>query len=182
MINQKQIEELKKGDRKVQKEVFRALSPFMLAVCRHYIQNEQDAEDIMIKGFFQAFTKIHQLDHEQSLKPWIKRIMINECLMFHRRNKKFKSTLQLSEVQDVQIEEKAIKVLRVEELFAYIDQLPDGYRTVFNLYCVEGYKHREIAEMLGISINTSKSQLILARKRLKKMIENEENITRNGTV
>lgn len=171
MVDQKTFTALKKGDRRAQKALYDELSPQMYAVCRRYIANAQDAEDIMIKGFFNAFTKLDQLDEPEALEAWMRRIMVNECLMYHRRNKKFKSTLELNVAHDVALEESVLDELSAQEIFSYIDELPDGYRTVFNLFCIEGYKHREIAEMLDISINTSKSQLILARKKLKARIE-----------
>lgn len=171
MVDQKTFSALKKGNRRAQKVLYDDLSPQMFAVCRRYIANAQDAEDIMIKGFFNAFTKLDQLDDPEALAAWMRRIMVNECLMYHRRNKKFKSTLELHLAQSVVWKDDVLDQLTAQEIFSYIDELPDGYRNVFNLYCIEGYKHREIAEMLNISINTSKSQLILARKRLKARIE-----------
>jgi RNA polymerase sigma-70 factor (ECF subfamily) len=180
MVDQKTFTALKKGDRRAQKAVYDELSPQMYAVCRRYIANEQDAEDIMIKGFFNAFTKLEQLDEPEALEAWMRRIMVNECLMYHRRNKKFKSTLELNVAHEVVLEDYVLDQLTVQEIFSYIDQLPDGYRTVFNLYCIEGYKHREIADMLDISINTSKSQLILARKRLRARIEANNKIKRSN--
>lgn len=171
---EKQIRQLKKGDRKAQKRLYEEYSSRMFGLCRRYIRNEHDAEDVMIKGFFKIMTKIDQFKFDGSFEAWMRRIMITESLMFLRKNKKLVGTLEMTEVKDQFQDRDIFGQLRMQEIFAYINQLPDGYRTVLNLYCIEGYKHREIADLLNISINTSKSQLILARKKLMSIIQSSE--------
>ncbi len=143
----------------------------MLGVCRRYIRNEQDAEDVMINGFFKVFTKIEQYKETGSFEAWIRRIMVNESLMFLR---KYNMNLSV-EINDVHIptQTSADAQIREQDILKLLDYLPVGYRTVFNLYVIEGFSHKEIAEKLGISINTSKSQLIKARKKLKQLIDND---------
>lgn len=178
----KRIALLKKGDRKEQKKIYNDFSPKMFAVCRRYIFNEQDAEDVMINGFFKVFTKIEQFKYKGSFEGWMRRIMVTESLMFLRKNKKFTGVLEISQINEPAYQDNIIESLSAQEIFEYIDQLPIGYRTVFNLYCIEGFKHREIAEQLGVSINTSKSQLILARKKLRLIIEKNDKVNwKNGT-
>lgn len=123
-----------------------------------------------MEGMVKIFTKIENFKGEGSFEGWMKRVMINECLMHLRKkdvltNHRDLEFVHLSESPDIaeKMDDKLIKLA--------IEQLPDGYRTVLNLYIVEGYKHREIAELLEISINTSKSQLILAKKRLKEILK-----------
>lgn len=101
--------------------------------------------------------------------------MVNECLMIIRKDKKHKNIIPLESRSFGQVAVALNDNLEYEDILKLLDQLPQGYRTIFNLYAIEGYKHREIADLLGISINTSKSQLILARKKLKAMIKKKDN-------
>lgn len=165
---------LKKSDAKAQRELYNAYSAQMHGLCRRYIKNDQDAEEIMIQGFFKVMSKIHSYKAEGSFESWMKRIMVRECLMFLRMNKRFAQTLELEQAEEPVYFDNIESQLSANEILNHIKNLPDGYRTVFNLYCIEGYKHREIADMMNISINTSKSQLILARKKLRKLILNDE--------
>ena len=147
----------------------------MFGICRRYVRNEQDAEDVMVTGFFKIFTKIGQYSGQGSLEGWMKRIMVNESLMFLRKH-----NMNLSiEVNETHVQTKLLpdSQLREQDIMSLLDYLPIGYRTVFNLYAIEGFKHQEIAEKLGISVNTSKSQLIKARKKLQSFINDE-----NGTM
>ncbi len=144
----------------------------MFGVCRRYIKNEQDAEDVMINGFFKVFTKIEQFNDKGSFEGWIRRIMVNESLMFLRKYN-MNLSIEIHENQAV-TEMEPDTAIREEDILKLLDLLPIGYRTVFNLYVIEGYAHKEIAEKLGISINTSKSQLIKARKKLQQLILNDD--------
>jgi len=123
----------------------------------------------MVNGFFKVLTNIHQYSGAGSFEGWIRRIMVNQSLMFLRKKHNFKMTIEVDNLEiktNVSVEDK----LAAQDILNLLEKLPTGYRTVFNLYVVEGYKHREIAELLGISINTSKSQLILAKKRMRKLV------------
>ena len=167
--------------RDAQKHLYNLYSEKMLGVCRRYTKNYEDAEDVMIAGFFKVFTKIHQYSNNGSFEGWIRRIMVNESLMFLRKKVHFADEVDLN---NLPIAEKVtiIDELSAKDILKLLEQLPTGYRTVFNLYVIEGYKHREIAEQLGISINTSKSQLIQAKKRLKALVvasNDESHITNN---
>ena len=150
----------------------------MLGVCRRYVKNLEEAEDIMVEGFYKVLTKINMYSGEGSFEGWIRRIMINESLMHLRKVNHFRFTEEIDANIDLPEEPTIVEEIAAQEIIDLLDELPNGYRTVFNLYVVEGYKHREIAEELGISINTSKSQLILAKKRMEKLVTERIGIRR----
>jgi RNA polymerase sigma factor (sigma-70 family) len=158
-------------ERLAQKLVYEKYAGRMFGLCKRYVKTTENAEEVLMEGFCKVFQKIDMYSGTGSFEGWIRRIMTNEALMFIRRDYKFNDHVDIQDIQmetfDVTIEEKLIAA----DLIKLLDQLPVGYRTVFNLYVMEGYKHREIADMLQISINTSKSQLILAKRKLKDLIE-----------
>ncbi|HMQ46071.1 MAG TPA: RNA polymerase sigma factor [Saprospiraceae bacterium] len=166
------IDACKQNDRRAQKTLFDRYSPVMQGVCLRYVKRLEDAEDVLAEAFFKVLTHIHQYKGEGSFEGWIRRIVVNECLMFLRRHHNFRLTVELDQTdyKEVQTEENTVDELAASDILRLMDQLPTGYRTVFNLYALEGYKHREIADILNISINTSKSQLILAKKRLQELL------------
>jgi len=164
------IQACKKQDRRAQQLLFDRFSPVMFGLCKRYLKNREDAEDVLVEGFFKVLTKLEQYSGQGSFEGWIRRIMVNEALMHLRKNKNLKMTLEINDHHlktMVTVEDE----LQAADILNLLDRLPTGYRTVFNLYVLEGYKHREIAEMLGISINTSKSQLILAKKRMQALVK-----------
>ena len=136
-----------------------------------YLKNIHDAEDVLVAAFFKVLTKLDSYSGEGNFEGWIRRITVNECLMHLRKHQKLKMNVEinpnLDHVTTISVEDE----LMAADILNLLNQLPMGYRTIFNLYVLEGYKHREIAEMLGISINTSKSQLILAKKKMKALIQ-----------
>ena len=140
----------------------------MLSVCRQYIKDLQLAEDVMITAFMKVFVNLGRFENKGSFEGWIRRIMVNECISFIRVEKK------ISFVEDEIFFEESFNNIEshfsVEDIQFLIDTLPDGYKIVFNLFVMEGYKHKEIASMLGISEGTSKSQFSHARKILKDQI------------
>lgn len=167
---QELIQACRNQERKAQKLLFDRYSAKMLGVCRRYVKSSQDAEDVMIEGMYKVMTKINQYHGSGSFEGWMRRIMVNEALMFLRKHHNFRMTVEISNIEiksQITIEDE----LAAEDILNLLEKLPTGYRTVFNLYVVEGYKHREIADILDISINTSKSQLILAKKRLQSLVK-----------
>ena len=164
-----------------QHELYEMFSPKMLSVCRQYLKNMDVAEEVMLNGFFKVFTKIDSYSGQGSFEGWIRRIMVNESLSELRRQKKLffkdESAIENSLEHSADMETE----LEVEDIQKLIDALPDGYKTVFVLYAVEGYKHSEIAELLQVSEGTSKSQLSKARNMLQLMIskQNERNYGTN---
>jgi len=160
------IEGCRNQSRIAQKRLYDQYSPVLFGIIRRYIAQEQDAEDILVEVLYKIFNKIDQFRGHGSFEGWMKRIAINEALMFLRKKKIIKVDAAMIDQfkADLPVIENE---LIYNDLFKFLNQLAPGYRTIFNLYVIEGYKHREIAELLGISINTSKSQLILAKQKLR---------------
>lgn len=139
----------------------------MLSVCRMYIKDVQFAEDVLLKAFFKVFNNLKNFRNEGSFEGWIRRIVVCEAIDFLRSQKRRGYSVEFTDANTPVSEDSYATKAEIEEVQQYIDQLPDGYKTVLVLYAVEGYKHAEIAKMMGISENTSKSQLFKARKMLK---------------
>ncbi len=156
------------NNRAAQQKIYNKFSPKMLSVCRQYIKDIHQAEDIMITAFMKVFVSLKKFEQKGSFEGWIRRIMVNECISYIRVKKK------VTFVEDENYFEESFNNIEsqfsVEDIQFLIDGLPDGYRMIFNLYAIEGYKHQEIATMLGINEGTSKSQLSHARKILKEQI------------
>jgi RNA polymerase sigma-70 factor (ECF subfamily) len=161
------IQQARKQQAPAQKELYERYKGAMFAVCRRYIRDESEAEDVFIQAFYKIFIHLADFKGTGSFKGWARRIMVNECLMYLRKQHNLHLTVALTDNEmDVSENQEEDYPYTYDELMGVIDLLPTGYRTVFNLYVLEEYKHREIAEMLGISINTSKSQFILAKKKI----------------
>jgi RNA polymerase sigma-70 factor (ECF subfamily) len=166
------------NNRHAQQKIYSKFSPKMLSVCRQYIKDVQQAEDIMITAFMKVFVHLKNFENKGSFEGWIRRTMINECISFIRVQK------QVQFVEDENYFEESFNNIEsqfsVEDIQFLIDGLPEGYKMVFNLYVIEGYKHQEIAKMLNINEGTSKSQLSHARKTLQEQITKLKNYS-NGT-
>ena len=164
----------RKGDRKAQQDLYEKFAPLMFALCQRYINDYAEAEDVLICGFTKVFAKIRQFKSEGSFEGWIRRVIVNEALSYIRRNKSMYLEVELENADCEPDYRQMHDQLEVEELQKMVNSLPSGYKTVFNLYAIEGFSHREIAQKLGISENTSKSQLSRARAHLqKRLIEAE---------
>ena len=161
------------SDRQAQQKIYTQYAPKMLSVCRQYIKDIHHAEDLMITAFMKVFANIQNFEHKGSFEGWIRRIMVNECISFIRVQKKVSFLEDQFYVEDTfnNIESG----LSVDDIQTLIDALPEGYKMIFNLYAIEGYKHREIADMLGINEGTSKSQLSHARRILQDQINQRKN-------
>ena len=159
----------KRQDRQAQQMLYQQYAPTMFGLLKRYMKRREDAEDVLVEAFFKVLSNIHQYRGKGSFAGWIRRIVINEALMALRKKHNFNLTLEVQDY-DVPAPPKAHMQLAESDIMNIVNLLPTGYRTIFNLYVIEGYKHREIAELLGISINTSKSQLILAKKRMKQLL------------
>lgn len=165
------IKEAKSGSAAAQKYLFDLLADKMLMVCRRYVKNQQDAEELVLDGFFKVFKNLSSFSYQgdAALYVWVKKIMINECLMFLRKKNVFKMVTE-GQVEEIPLQEKALDNLAAAEIFNLIIQLPIGYRTIFNLHVIEGMPHAEIASLLEIAEGTSKSQLSKARTLLQKFL------------
>ena len=152
------------NSREAQQHLFTKHSPKMLGVCRQYVKDLQHAEDLLLSGFLKVFTNLSQFKHEGSFEGWIRRIMVNTCISHLRK----KNLVVLAD-DDFIFNDAATDSLEntsVEDIQNLIDKLPEGYKIVFNLFAIEGFKHSEIAVKLGVSESTSKTQLFRARKLL----------------
>lgn len=164
----------KKQNAKAQRQLYEKYAAAMLGLCRRYIHGEQEAEDVMIKGFMKVFTKIDSFQEKGSFEGWMKRIMINEALGYIRKHKAMYLETDIDAADKEPDFDQLSSALEANDLIKMISELPSGYRTIFNLYAIEGYSHKEIGELLGINENTSKSQLSRARVQLqKKLLETE---------
>lgn len=168
----KRIEQLRAQDPAAQKWCYDRYSPLMFSVCRRYLVRREDAEEALVSGFFKVFSQIDSYNGAGSFEGWIRRIMVNESLMMLRKNQPLIFPGDEKPWVPEQADTFSIEAeLSAREILELLDQLAPGYRTVFNLYVLEGFKHHEIGDMLGISINTSKSQLILAKDKLKSLLK-----------
>jgi len=179
------LEGCRHGKPSAQRGLYDRLAPKMLGVCMRYIKDREEAEHVMIGGIVKVFDKLDQFKSEGSFEGWVRRIVVNDCLMYIRKNRNMSLETDIETVTehpDLRIMEDS---LSQEDLLKLIGELPVGYRTVFNLYAIEGYSHSEISKQLDISENTSKSQLSRARKWLQTRlaeIESEiENTITNGS-
>ncbi len=165
------VKEAKRGSTAAQQCLFNQLADSMLLLCRRYVKSPEDAEELLLDGFYKFFKNLPAFKYqgEAALYCWIKKIMVNECLMFLRKKNVF-SIVTESAAEEIELAEEALSNLSAAEIFRLVVQLPVGYRTVFNLYVIEGMDHKEIAALMGISEGTSKSQLSKARAVLQKML------------
>ncbi len=168
-----------KGDNKSQKALYERYAPKMHTVCLRYIKDCGEAEGTMLNGFMKVFDKIAQFKSEGSFEGWIRRIMVNESLSYIRKHKAMYLEVDIDKAANEPDFNSLDNHLEADDLLAMIQRLPIGYQTVFNLYAIEGYSHKEIAAQLGISENTSKSQLSRARALLKSYLNKSEQIIRN---
>lgn len=167
------------NNREAQQMLYELHAPKMLSICRYYISDVQHAEEVMLNGFFKVFTKLNYFKGEGSFEGWIRRIMVREAISFLRQQKKVEFVTDEIEVHDVQTSSINFQI-DIDKIQQLIDNLPEGYRMVFIMYAIEGYKHSEIAELLNITEGTSKSQLFKARKLLQQQL-NRLNKTNYGT-
>lgn len=173
------LERAIKNDRESQHILFEMHAPKMLSVCRYYIKDLQFAEEAMLNGFFKVFSNLKNFKATGSFEGWIRKIMVRECISFLRQQKKLEFPVEKFDYND-NYSNNINTEIEVEQIQQLIDALPQGYKMVFVMYAIEGYKHHEIAHMLNITEGTSKSQLFKARNMLQQKI-NEVNKTSYGT-
>ncbi len=150
-----------------QEFLYNKYSPKMLGVCYRYAKSRHDAEDMLQEGFIKVFTQLHQFRNEGPLESWIRRIMVHTCINIIKKNKKFSDTVDLIYANNIQVKEESIlSMMQTKQIVESIRLLPLGYKTVLNLYAIEGYSHKEIATMLEIEEGTSRSQYARAKNML----------------
>lgn len=171
MVNTEIINKAKKNNAKAQRMLFEQLAKPIFMLCLRYVKHQEDAEEVMSTGFSKVFKALHSFNYEGNgaFEAWVRKIMVNECLMFIRKQKQ--SPLMVShDDHNACVDDDVLHKISADELYALVLRIPNGYSTVFNLYEIEGYSHAEIAEQLGISKGTSKSQLSKAKTYLKVLI------------
>ena len=154
-----------------QEALYHRFSPRMLGVCYRFAKNREDAEDMLQEGFIKVFTQMHQYRNEGALEGWIRRIIVHTCINNLKKNKKFSDSLDIIHANSVHVNEEMIpSIMQAKQVVECIRMLPLGYRTVLNLYAIEGFPHKEIAGMLDIEESTSRSQYTRAKAMLEEIL------------
>jgi RNA polymerase sigma-70 factor (ECF subfamily) len=182
LIYRNNEEELIKGcvrrERSAQKHLYEKFSPKMYAICCRYVKDSMEAEDVLITAFTKILDRIEQFKGEGSFEGWIRRVVVNEALTYLRKNRSMYIETELDAAYREPDYQTLSDHLEAEDLLNLIQELPAGYRIVFNLYAIDGYSHKEIAEQLNITESTSKSQLSRARVFLQKLLV-DQSLTSN---
>jgi RNA polymerase sigma factor (sigma-70 family) len=169
-VDKNLLDGCRRHDKHAQRFLYEHFAPRMLALCNRYVKDRMEAEDLMVVAFTKVLDRIRQYKGEGSFEGWIRRIMVNEALSFLRRNKSMYLETDIEAADREPDYENLESTLEAEDLMKLISELPPGYRIVFNLYAIDGFSHQEIATQLGITENTSKSQLSRARAQLQKRL------------
>ena len=171
-----------KGDRKSQDTLYQQYYGYAMGVSLRYSNSRNEAIEIVNQGFFKVLTQLNKYDRKLSFKGWLRRIMINTAIDYYRRNARHQHFVDVSYAKDESINFDALDQITEKEILAAIQELPPSYKIVFNLFVIEGYKHEEIAEQLGISVGTSKSNLAVARNKLQKILKviDTDNVRNHG--
>lgn len=174
MLSDKElVEGCLRGDRSFQKALYDRFCKKMMVVCLRYARSVAEAEDMLQEGFVRVFMGLEGFRHQSKLETWMTRVMVNTALNHHRKKMYLYPMVDVEEL-DLPEEESSLSGLHLNQLIEMIQSLPAGCQVVFNLFAIEGYSHREIAGMLGISEGTSKSQYARARKLLQEKIQHEQ--------
>ena len=154
-----------------QEALYNRFSPRMLGVCYRFAKNREDAEDMLQEGFIKVFTQMHQYRNEGALEGWIRRIVVHTCINVLKKNKKFSDSVDIIHANSLHVKEDMIpSIMQAKQVVECIRILPMGYRTVLNLYAIEGFSHKEIANLLDIEESTSRSQYTRAKAMLEEIL------------
>ncbi len=154
-----------------QEALYNRFSPRMLGVCYRFAKNREDAEDMLQEGFIKIFTQLHQFRGDGALEGWIRRIIVHTCINVLKKNKKFSESVDIIHANSIHVREDMIpSIMQAKQVVECIRMLPIGYRTVLNLYAIEGYSHKEIANILEIEESTSRSQYTRAKAMLEDIL------------
>lgn len=164
----------RKGNRNGQDKLYKAYYGYSMSICLRYSRTRDEALEIVNDGFVKIFTHLDKYSKGLSFKGWLRKVMINSAIDYFRRNEKHYNSLDISHVPYASPAENILDKLSAKEIIDAIQLLPPSYRMVFNLYVIEGYKHDEIANQLNISVGTSKSNLSIARNKMKKILLSEQ--------
>jgi RNA polymerase sigma factor (sigma-70 family) len=166
-----------------QEALYNRFSPRMLGVCYRFAKNKEDAEDMLQEGFMKVFTQIYQYRNEGALEGWIRRIVVHTCINNLKKNKKFTDSVDIIYANSIQIKEDMIpSIMQAKQVVECIRLLPLGYRTVLNLFAIEGYSHREIGHLLDIEESTSRSQYTRAKAMLEEILVKKKIIQKTKKV
>ncbi len=171
MIDEQLIQACRKMHRDAQRKMYELMAPKLYQVCKRYLKKEEEIEEVLADAFVIIFTKIDQLKENAAFYSWAKRIAVNECLHLLKKNVNFNLYLEETSLK-IQPEVAQDASLEEQDVLKLLNYIPEGCRTVFNLFVIEGYSHKEIAAMLKISEGTSKSQLNVAKTKLKDLVNN----------
>jgi len=159
------------NDPAAQRELYNRYSPKMLSVCYRFAHNREDAEDMLQEGFIKIFSQMHTFGNRGAFEGWIRRIVVHTCINILKKNKKFTESVDIIHATAVQVREETVpSLVQAKQIVECIRMLPVGYRTVLNLYAIEGYSHREIGVMLEIEESTSRSQYTRAKAMLEDIL------------
>jgi RNA polymerase sigma factor (sigma-70 family) len=168
-----------KNQAAAQRELYNRYSPKMLAVCYRFAHNREDAEDMLQEGFIKIFSQIHTFQNKGAFEGWIRRITVHTCINHLKKNKRFNESVDIIYASSIQVREESVpSIVQAKQVVECIRMLPIGYRTVLNLYAIEGYSHKEIGEMLDIEESTSRSQYTRARQMLEEILIKKKIISR----
>lgn len=165
----------RKHKRDSQNALYRLYYPYGMSIGIRYVDSETEAISVVNDGFLKVFRHIKRYDLAQPFKPWFRKILVNTAINHLKKQQKFKLEVSMENAKEVPTREEILSRIGYQELMAMIQSLSLAYRTVFNLYVIDGFKHEEIAEKLGISVSTSKSNLTRARAKLKELLEKKLN-------
>ncbi|HEU4861424.1 MAG TPA: RNA polymerase sigma factor [Chitinophagaceae bacterium] len=170
----KLLDSCRRGDRSSQDRLYRQYYAYSMGICLRYSRSRDEAIEILNDGFIKILSKIDKYSPGLSFKGWLRKVMINSAIDYFRRNEKHYQSLDISHVQYESSAETVFDKLGEQDIIAAIQLLPPSYRMVFNLYVIEGFKHEEIANQLNISVGTTKSNLAIARNKLKRILITEQ--------
>src|SRR5215207_11241800 len=171
MSEEKILQDCLRNDALAQKELYNRYSPKMLAVCYKYAHNREDAEDMLQEGFIKVYSQIHTFRNQGAFEGWVRRIIVHTCINNLKKKKKFNESVDIVNATALMVREETVpSIVQAKQVVECIRLLPMGYRTVLNLYAIEGYSHKEIAEMLDIEESTSRSQYTRAKQMLEDIL------------
>ncbi|HHM21773.1 MAG TPA: RNA polymerase sigma factor [Bacteroidetes bacterium] len=160
----------RRKDRASQQALYKLYYSYGMAVCFRYVESEQEAISVLNEGFLKVFLNIKKFDDSMPFKPWFRKILVNTAINHIKKQKKFKLEVSMEAAKDIPGREDILSRISYRELMETIQSLSTAYRTVFNMYVIDGFKHEEIAQKLGITVSTSKSNLTRARARLQELV------------
>lgn len=165
------LDSCSQGKESAQKELYQHFFSYAMSICLRYASHQEEAQEIVNDGFLKVFTKLHLFDRSKPFHLWLRRIMINTSIDYYRKRNHDIQYLEVVHAQKIYEKTNVLDEISEQEILKLVQELPPSYRIVFNLYVIEGFKHEEIAQKLGIHIGTSKSNLAKARKHLQKMFQ-----------